>query len=87
MAQQHAVWSMAAAAQLAELCGAAPRDAARRGLPVRCRWQKAVRQPAYSIYGHAVANEMRSLWASLHARVQGELIALGRCEHTRYQRQ
>ncbi|CAK0889237.1 unnamed protein product, partial [Prorocentrum cordatum] len=86
MAVQRGYWAEAAEAQLAELCGTEPRDRARRGQPVKHQWRKAQEQTADSQFGHACAQDIGGKWVSLNARVQEQLIALGRHRHTEYQR-
>ncbi|CAK0907479.1 unnamed protein product, partial [Prorocentrum cordatum] len=86
MAVQCGCWAEAAEAQLAELCGTEPRDRARRGQPVKYQWRKAQEQAADSQFGHACVQDIGGKWASLHARVQEQLIALGRHRHAEYQR-
>ncbi|CAK0822456.1 unnamed protein product, partial [Prorocentrum cordatum] len=86
LAVPYGYWAEAAEAQLAELCGTVPRDRARRGQPVKYQWRKAQEQTADSQFGHACAQDIGGKWASLHARVQEQLIALGRHRHTEYQR-
>ncbi|CAK0878929.1 unnamed protein product, partial [Prorocentrum cordatum] len=46
----------------------------------------AEEQTADSQFGHACAQDIGGKWASFHARVQEQLIALGRHRHTEYQR-
>ncbi|CAK0911512.1 unnamed protein product, partial [Prorocentrum cordatum] len=86
LAVQYGYWAEAAEAQLAELCGTVSRDRARRGQAVKYQWRKAQEQTADSQFGHACAQDIGGKWASLHARVQEQLIALGRHRHTEYQR-
>ncbi|CAK0816536.1 unnamed protein product, partial [Prorocentrum cordatum] len=83
-ARQYGIWSMAAEAQLADLCEVELRQGARRGMPVKYQWRRAVVQKNDSNFGHSSANALSSRWASLHARVQEQLVALGRFRHSGY---
>ncbi|CAK0870501.1 unnamed protein product [Prorocentrum cordatum] len=84
LAKQYGIWSLAAEAQLADLCGVELRQGARRGMPVKYQWRRAVVQKNDSTFGHSSANALNSRWASLHARVQEQLVALGRFRHSSY---